>query len=155
MENSTSSTSEVETIGEALRVVVMTANRFRYAVAREHDLGIRDAALMAYLRDAGGRLTPGDLAERLLVTSGTLTAILRRLEARDLVARRPHPDDQRATIVTLQPAGEHVADRVRDHLHNVAATLLADPALDRQALLSSLYAAAAGLGAEALIMPAP
>ena len=118
--------SEVRAVGDALRVTVLAANRFQYALAREHDIGIRDAALLAILHDAGGQLTPGVLAEQLLVTSGTLTAIVRRLEQRKLLARTPDPDDRRGTLVTLQPAGRRATERAAAHLDAVAAQLAAE-----------------------------
>ncbi|GIW07614.1 MAG: hypothetical protein KatS3mg060_2419 [Dehalococcoidia bacterium] len=52
------------------------------------------------------------LADRLLVTKGNVCGVLDRLEARGLVARRPDPNDRRANLVVLTPAGRRLARRV-------------------------------------------
>lgn len=46
-----------------------------------------------------------ELAERTLVTKGTLTGVLDRLEAKRLVARVPSQRDRRCTVIRLTPAG--------------------------------------------------
>lgn len=48
----------------------------------------------------------GALGERLHLDSGTLTPLLKRLEARNLIQRRRYPADERQVRVTLTPAGE-------------------------------------------------
>src|SRR6476469_757118 len=45
------------------------------------------------------------LGRTLLLTSGSMTAAVDRLERRGLVARRDDPSDRRARIVCLTPAG--------------------------------------------------
>jgi DNA-binding MarR family transcriptional regulator len=45
-----------------------------------------------------------------MVTSGTMTTRLDKLETRGLVARRTDPDDGRAVIVRLTPQGRTVVD---------------------------------------------
>ncbi len=54
--------------------------------------------------------TPGmnfrELGERTLITKGTLTGVVDRLESRQLVRRVPDPDDGRSQIVQLTAAGE-------------------------------------------------
>lgn len=45
------------------------------------------------------------LAHRLGVTTGTLTAMIDRLEKSGLVARCPNPDDRRSYILALTEAG--------------------------------------------------
>jgi DNA-binding MarR family transcriptional regulator len=39
-----------------------------------------------------------------------MTAMVDQLEEADLVARRPHPADRRATLLELTPAGKQMAD---------------------------------------------
>jgi MarR family transcriptional regulator, 2-MHQ and catechol-resistance regulon repressor len=45
------------------------------------------------------------LGRRLLLTSGSMTAAVDRLERRGLVGRRPDPLDRRARVVFLTPSG--------------------------------------------------
>lgn len=47
-----------------------------------------------------------DLAEKTLVTKGTLTGVLDRLEIKRLVERVPSKQDRRCTFIRLTPAGE-------------------------------------------------
>lgn len=50
-----------------------------------------------------GPLTPGDLAGKLGLTTGSVTALLDRLEKRGLIARHRHDQDRRSTCVSATP----------------------------------------------------
>ena len=52
-----------------------------------------------------GPLTQGQLGERILLTSGSITAVVDKLEQRGLVARRPCAEDRRIVYAELTPAG--------------------------------------------------
>ncbi len=60
--------------------------------------------------------TPGmsfkELGEKTLITKGTLTGVVDRLEAQKLVRRSASPEDGRSMIVRLAPAGERLYERV-------------------------------------------
>jgi DNA-binding MarR family transcriptional regulator len=56
------------------------------------------------------QLTPGALIRATLVTSGTMTNRIDRLESTGLVRREPDPTDKRGVLVTLTPAGAERAD---------------------------------------------
>lgn len=60
--------------------------------------------------------TPGmscrELGEKTLITKGTLTGVLDRLEARGLVVRTPSPEDRRSVLVRLTGAGEALFEQV-------------------------------------------
>jgi DNA-binding MarR family transcriptional regulator len=62
-----------------------------------------------------GRL-PGlsfrELGERTLITKGTLTGVVARLEKRGIVERAPNPADGRSLLVRLTPVGEQLFERV-------------------------------------------
>lgn len=53
-------------------------------------------------------ITPGHLAAVLHVHAGTVSAVLRRLEAKKLVERRPHGRDGRRVALGLTPAGREL-----------------------------------------------
>jgi DNA-binding MarR family transcriptional regulator len=57
------------------------------------------------LRGEPYRMSPTELAEILLRSSGGMTQILDRLERAGLVARAPDPDDRRKVLVGLTPTG--------------------------------------------------
>jgi DNA-binding MarR family transcriptional regulator len=56
------------------------------------------------------RMSPTELSEILVRSSGGVTQILDRLERAGLVARAPDPDDRRKVVVQLTPDGLRVAD---------------------------------------------
>lgn len=64
--------------------------------------------------------TVGALGKRLSLDSGTLTPLLKRLEAVGLVTRRRDPDDERRVIVTLTDRG----DALQDDLAHVPGALV-------------------------------
>ncbi|WP_019948680.1 MarR family winged helix-turn-helix transcriptional regulator [Hymenobacter aerophilus] len=51
-------------------------------------------------------LTVKELGEHLLLDSGTLTPLLKRMEQRQWLSRRRDARDERSVIIGLQPAGE-------------------------------------------------
>lgn len=61
-----------------------------------------------------------ELGERTLITKGTLTGVVDRLEGQRLVKRIASPEDGRSVIVRLTPAGERLFERAfathLDHL---------------------------------------
>ncbi len=63
----------------------------------------------------------GDLGARALITKGTLTGILDRLEQRGLIQREESQGDRRSIIVHLTPEGLSLHDRSSslhlDYLH--------------------------------------
>ncbi|MFG2595732.1 MarR family winged helix-turn-helix transcriptional regulator [Streptomyces sp. NPDC048462] len=67
--------------------------------------------VLAALRSVGAphQLRPKELAARLLLTTGGLSNVLRRLEVRGLVSRIPDPSDGRSHNVRLTPAGVDTA----------------------------------------------
>ncbi len=96
----------------------------RLDLARErafdaHDLASWEFDVLVALRRTGPpyRLTPGQLIAETLVSSGTMTHRIDRLEHRGLVRRHPVPDDRRGTWVELTSSGrEHVDEAFRDLL---------------------------------------
>jgi DNA-binding MarR family transcriptional regulator len=60
--------------------------------------------------DLIGPLTPSELAEDLLLTSGGMTVRLNRLQAAGLIERQPNPHDGRGVLVHLTPAGKELAE---------------------------------------------
>lgn len=52
-----------------------------------------------------------DLGQVLYLDSGTLTPLLKKMEARGLLTRRRSADDERSLIVSLTRAGEELRER--------------------------------------------
>ncbi len=68
-----------------------------------------------------------DLAERLGVTTGTMTVTVDKLERLGLVTRLPHDTDRRSYLVALTPEGERLCQEHHHHhlrlTHELAAAL--------------------------------
>lgn len=82
--------------------------------------------VLATLRRSGAPycLAPTALFSALMITSGTMTRQLQRLEAVGLVSRMPNPNDARSMLVQLTPAGLELIDRaVEAHVENEARIL--------------------------------
>jgi DNA-binding MarR family transcriptional regulator len=97
--------------------------------------------VLSELRRAGPpyELSPGQLVRQTLVTSGTMTNRVDRLERRGLVERHPSPTDRRGVIVRLTPTGQRTVDGAMADLLEREHRLLAElPDAERTALASML-----------------
>jgi DNA-binding MarR family transcriptional regulator len=99
------------------------------AVFAGHGLEAWEFDVLATLRRNGEphQLTPGELLDSMMITSGAMTNRIDRLQGRGLVERRPHPDDGRQVLVSLTAAGRELVD-----------TVVADHAANQVGLVSSL-----------------
>ncbi|WP_300672007.1 MarR family transcriptional regulator [Desulfoluna sp.] len=72
------------------------------------------------------KLRMKELANKMGITTGTLTVMVDRLEKKGLVNREPHPTDRRSYIIVLTDLGrEHFHEH--DHMHNLLTTKLTAP----------------------------
>ena len=60
------------------------------------------------------QLTVKELGERLLLDSGTLTPLLKRMEQKQWLSRRRDPRDERSVIIALLPAGRALEAQAGD-----------------------------------------
>ena len=67
--------------------------------------------VIATLGDTEG-MTCRELSEKTLVTKGTLTGVLDRLETKGLVARVPSREDRRSIFIRLTPKGDALFQKV-------------------------------------------
>ena len=86
--------------------------------------------LLARLADAHGQLTMTQLADGVVYSRSGLTHQAGLLEKAGLITRGPHPDDQRATVVTITDNGLALLGRVLPGHIQVARRLLLDPLTD-------------------------
>lgn len=84
------------------------------------------------------RLTPTQLCDRLLVSSGGITARVDRLEQRELVRRVPNPGDRRSVPVELTPGGLEMVNAAAEPLLNTHERLLGPLPADELKLLEGL-----------------
>lgn len=91
------------------------------AVFAQHDLESWEFDVLATLLRNGEphQLTPGQLLDSMMITSGTTTHRVDRLEQRGLVKRSKSPTDGRQVLVTLTKAGLRTIDAALvDHAAN-------------------------------------
>jgi DNA-binding MarR family transcriptional regulator len=106
-------------------------------IARHLDIARRDAFgdlenwgfdVLAALRRAGAphHLSPGQLMQETMVTSGTMTNRLDRLEELQLITRETDPNDGRGSLVTLTKSGMRAVDAAMEDLLKNERKLLKD-----------------------------
>jgi len=79
--------------------------------------------------------TMGELSQRLMVTKGSITDVIGRLEAARLVERKRDPDDARVQRVRLTPRGRRLAaEMIPAHNERLAELLHAFGRADLKAL---------------------
>ena len=83
-----------------------------------HDLEIGEFDVLAALRRAGVpySMTPSQLVNATLVTSGTMTNRIDRLEQKGFVSRTPDPHDGRGVLVELTASGKKTVDEALTEL---------------------------------------
>lgn len=81
--------------------------------AAEH-LGINttDGRAIDLIDQAGGRMTAGDLARELRLSTGAVTAIVDRLEKAGYARRVADPDDRRRVLVELTPKVHRMSEDI-------------------------------------------
>lgn len=85
----------------------------RLSASHVYTLGLTPAQfdIIATLGNTNG-MSCKELGEKTLITKGTLTGVLARLEKKELIRRTMSPEDRRSVIVQLTEAGEREFDRV-------------------------------------------
>jgi len=73
--------------------------------------------VLAVVEGAGEPLEPTVIAQRLLITTASMTPLLDTLEKRGLVQRFPHPDDRRKRLVDITPAARQIVDEFLPSFH--------------------------------------
>ncbi len=115
-------------------------DRERRAAFAAHDLESWEFDVLAALRRQGPpyELSPGALLRATLVTSGTMTNRIDRLEQAGLVRRDPDPQDKRGVLVTLTAAGRSRVDDALEDLLRAERALLASLPVERRSVLADL-----------------
>lgn len=143
--------SPMEVIGRLSRLAILVQERLDVVFA-DHGLQSWEFDVLATLRRAGQpyELSPGELNRTMMITSGTTTHRISKLEQRGFVTRNTDETDRRVVRVRLTDHGRDVFDRCHAaHLTNEAHILeLVTPA-SRERLLAGLKALAEALGDKA------
>lgn len=118
----------------------------RRGAFEQHDLEVWEFDVLSALRRAGSpyQLSPGALVTQTLVTSGTMTNRIDRLELGGLVERLPAPGDRRGVLVRLTATGRSQVDGAMEDLLLVERALLTDLSAEDQRTLADLLRVVVG-----------
>ncbi|MCA9275604.1 MAG: MarR family transcriptional regulator [Phycisphaerales bacterium] len=105
-----------------LKRIARILEREMEPVFAAHGLNLASFDVLATLLRSGEpfRLSPGELIENSMVTSGTMTNRIDQLVKGGLVERVPNPEDGRSVLIALTKQGRRVIDRaIEDHVQNL------------------------------------
>jgi DNA-binding MarR family transcriptional regulator len=133
-----------ETFFRTLRSLAECYQAFEaYSGAHVRSFGLTPAQfdILATLGNTPG-MTCRELGDRTLITKGTLTGVLDRMQARGLVKRSPSDADRRQVFVALTPSGTRLFGRVfpehADHVKRAFNALSAEELEHTRELLQRL-----------------
>lgn len=107
------------------REMTAFARRARAFAGRLHpELTLVSYTLLAHLEDSGGCLAK-DLAARYGLDKSTVSRQVQALERLGFLERRPAPEDHRAQMLHLTPAGAGILAQVTESRHAAVAERLA------------------------------
>ena len=115
------------------------------AEARERGLTMAQHTTLRLLASGAGRRM-SEIADYLDLTNGATTALVEKLVERGLVERHEDPNDKRAVLITLSPAGEALVRELKARFSRQLSQRLArfSPA-ERYMVAGGLEALAASL----------
>jgi DNA-binding MarR family transcriptional regulator len=115
-------------------------DRARRSACASHGLEPWEFDVLSALRRQGApyQLSPGALLRTTLVTSGTMTNRIDRLEQAGLVHRQPDPQDKRGVLVTLTAAGQSRVDAALADLLTSECVLLESLTSGQRGVLADL-----------------
>ena len=87
---------------------------------RHHELSRAGRQALAVLDGAGQPLSPTAIAQRLIVTTASVTSLLDTLERRGLVERQPDPTDRRRLLVQITVEGAALVVSVAEEVRRLA-----------------------------------
>lgn len=101
-------------VGRLLEATHLLERHWFLPLAAQFELHQGEFDVIATLRRSGHpyAMTPTELHEGLMLSSGAMTSRLDRLERKGLIERVPSPNDRRSTLVRLTPAGLALIDKV-------------------------------------------
>jgi DNA-binding MarR family transcriptional regulator len=94
-----------------LRHLLLAGERFRNNYAKELGLGSSDLVALGHVYNHGPT-APRELGAAMGMTSGTVTALLDRIEKAGFVVRSSNPEDRRSLLINVTPAGRHAMEWV-------------------------------------------
>jgi DNA-binding MarR family transcriptional regulator len=111
---------------------------------------------LAVIEGADRPLTPSEISERTLTSSGTMTGTLDALEHNGWARRIPNPDDRRSVLIEITDEGQAVADRFLPGIRRIERAVLSElTSAELATLLKLLAKVLRGVAAVAANDPIP
>lgn len=114
------------------------------AVARDIGISVPELIALENLQVEGG-LGPSELARRLQLSTGAVTALVDRLEAGGHAERSRHPSDRRRVVVTSTSQGSSALAAEAAPLERELHLLIEDLSLDERAAVGGFLDAFLGI----------
>ena len=102
-------------LGMALRGAYLTLHRRANAALSAFHITADQMVVLTLLAEEDG-ITQQDLVKRIYSDPNTITAMLRLLEDRGFISRRPHATDGRARCIDLTPQGRELQRQTKECL---------------------------------------
>jgi DNA-binding MarR family transcriptional regulator len=94
---------------------------------------------LAVLEGAGEPLSPTEIARRLIISTASVSSLLDTLERRELVERRPDPNDRRGLLIAITPAAQRLVQQYVPQIVALQAAVMQDiDEHDRQQVIAVL-----------------
>lgn len=103
--------------------------RLLHRMSERSGMNPTDFQCYTLLRVAGS-MTPGEIADSLCLSTGSVTGVIDRMEAHGLVERTPHPLDRRKVAVRLVEGAERRATETAPEMREAMIALHEDYSVD-------------------------
>lgn len=102
------------TLASSLRTVTSKLfKRLRQEINTADNLSITEVTTLSYLYTSGS-LFPSEMADIVKIKAQSMSQILNRMEAMDLIIKTPSETDKRKVSVSLTPFGKKKVEETRD-----------------------------------------
>lgn len=104
-------TSAKSILGRIIRLQSIILNKVSQTF-KEFDINPGEYAVLCNLRVNGHpyQMSPKDIIQSVLLTSGGMSNLLERMENQNLIKRISDPDDKRGVLVVLTEKGKNIID---------------------------------------------
>ncbi|HJV90049.1 MAG TPA: MarR family transcriptional regulator [Holophagaceae bacterium] len=116
----------IETIGRLLDAAARVERNHMNPLLQEAELHVGEFDVLTPLRRAGApyMLSPTQLYESAMISSGGMTNRLDRLERAGMIQRHPDPNDRRGRLIALTAAGKRKIDELIGPMVELEARLI-------------------------------
>jgi DNA-binding MarR family transcriptional regulator len=129
--------SDVEIISRELRSLIDRSRTYSLQMAAQVHPGLESSQYLVLVDLAEmGPVRSSELAARRRVDKGLISRQITALAGLGLVVRMPDPDDSRAALLTLSPAGAKVMQRMERDRRRFAAQVFASLTAEQRANLA-------------------